>query len=119
MKIVNQNIVTMEKFKDWHSEFTKLPIYSPNGHYTVKEGEVGTPVCILLRPFGGNSKIQEARLKLIESAPELLEALQDFVEAVEDEDIVMYDNIDHDGFASTPNRLYTNAKKAINKALGK
>ena len=44
---------------------------------------------------------------------EIKKALQNFVDAIDNEEIVMYDNLDHDGFASTPNRLYTEAKKAL------
>ena len=55
--------------------------------------------------------------KLIASAPELLEALQEFKQLIDDEAITMYDNLDHDGFSSTPNRIYTKIEQAINKAL--
>lgn len=57
--------------------------------------------------------------KLIAVAPEMLEALKDFVKAVENEDIIIYDNLDHDGFASTPSKIYQKSKKVIEKALGK
>lgn len=40
-------------------------------------------------------------------------ALQEFVSAVENEEIILKENIDHDGFASTPERIYNIAKKAL------
>ena len=60
---------------------------------------------------------QKANAKLIASAPELLEALQEFKQLIDDESITMYDNLDHDGFSSTPNRIYKKIEQAINKAL--
>lgn len=86
------------------------------GHYNIQTGE-----------FYGNDNVLDyenypkeevdANAQLIAAAPDLLEALLEFTKAVEDEDIVMYDNLDHDGFASTPNRIFTQAKRALEKAL--
>ncbi len=56
-------------------------------------------------------------VQLMKAAPVLLEALKGFVSAIENEEILIYDNLDHDGFASTPNKLFTNAQQAIKKAL--
>jgi len=63
------------------------------------------------------SSENEANAKLIAAAPELLEACKAFVIALESEEIIMHDNLDHDGFASAPNRIFDNSKKAIEKAL--
>jgi len=43
----------------------------------------------------------------------LKKALEMFTDAVENEDVVMYDNLDHDGRSSTPNKIYNEAKKAL------
>ena len=59
----------------------------------------------------------KANAKLIAAAPELLAALNEFKNAIDNEDITMFDNLDHDGFASTPSRLYAKIEQAINKAV--
>lgn len=43
----------------------------------------------------------------------LKKALEMFTSAIENEDIVMYDNLDHDGRSSTPNKIYNEAKTAL------
>lgn len=52
-----------------------------------------------------------------ESSKELVEALSSFVKAVKNEDIIIHDNIDSDGFGSTVNFLYRQAEKALENHL--
>ncbi|MGV4439835.1 hypothetical protein [Ornithobacterium rhinotracheale] len=64
------------KLENWWSEFAKISNYSSKGHYTVKEGSVGTPVCVMPLPYGGDNNRFKYRLKLIENAPKLLDFLK-------------------------------------------
>lgn len=52
-----------------------------------------------------------------ESSKELVEALENFVKAVKNEDIIIMDNIDSDGFGSAGNFLYRQAEKALENHL--
>lgn len=65
---------------EWYSEFSSIPTFSPNGHTTVKSGEVGTPICVIPMPIGGiNTKEKhEANVKLIENAPKLVQIAEMF-----------------------------------------
>jgi len=68
---------TKAKNLDWWYTFNPLSEVSPNGQFTVKEGDVGTPICIVPLPaFGGRKpKIREEELaKKISALPELTQA---------------------------------------------
>lgn len=97
---------------EWYHEFTSLSQYSPNGHSTIKAGIAGTPVAILPMPIGGiNTKERNiSNAQLIATAPELLEALQNII-------IAFTASLEAEGYDE--NEEIINARKVINKALGK
>lgn len=67
-----------KQFKDdWYYEFYPVSSISPNGHFTVKAGKVGVPVCIIPMPLGGvNTKEKQAKkAKLISTIPQIMRAL--------------------------------------------
>lgn len=61
----------------WYYEFTQLSSISPNGQFTIKVGEVGTPIAILPVPIGrkDGKEQQEQVAKFITASPELFKQL--------------------------------------------
>ncbi len=98
------------KFKgtegQWRFNKDTLSSISPNGQFTIKAGEAGTPVAILPLPIGRNGDRQLANAKLMAAAPELLISLQYCLKALKAITIL-----------SQPETIITAAENAIEKAL--
>lgn len=92
---------------DWFYEFNHLSSVSPNGHFMIKAGDVGTPIAMLPMPLGGINTLekQKANARLISAAPDLLAACEQCVNALE---------VVSSFGATTP--IIARAKQAINKA---
>jgi hypothetical protein len=77
---------------------------------------------IIARTFYGDKepivkkKEAKANALLISKAPEMLEMLNKFVEAIENEEIVIKENFDNDGFENCGNRLYNEFKQLIKES---
>lgn len=61
-------------------------------------------------------KETQANQLLCLKAPEMLEMLEKFVKAVENEEIIIKENFDNDGFENCGNRLYNDFKQLIKQA---
>ncbi len=62
--------------EEWYYEFSPLPTFSENGHFTVKAGKIGRPICIIPMPIAGiNTKQkQEEIARIISAIPPLIKA---------------------------------------------
>lgn len=62
--------------EDWHYEFTPLSSFSPNGHFVVKAGKTGRPLCVIPMPLGGIDAYQkqEEIARIISAIPQLIKA---------------------------------------------
>lgn len=120
-----------EKFKgtkgQWYTEFNPISSVSPNGQFTVKAGEIGTPVCMLPMPLGGINTTEKlkANASLISAAPEMLELLQSIMNTSEDfgREGCTYGDTDFDslsaahGYNQCLNDIKSKVQRIIIKAL--
>lgn len=62
--------------EEWCYEFTPLSGFSPNGHFVVKAGKNGRPLCIIPMPLGGiDTKQKQEEVAIMMSAvPQLIKA---------------------------------------------
>lgn len=62
--------------EEWYYEFTKVSSFSPNGHFVVKSGKIGRPLCVIPMPIGGIDAYakQEEVARIISATPQLIKA---------------------------------------------
>ncbi len=82
----------------------------------ITEAEIEDDVICIKPNLMQSQKNWKANALLISKAPEMLEMLKYFVEAIENEEIVIKENFDNDGFENCGNRLYNEFKQLIKKA---
>lgn len=72
-----------DNLETWYYEFNPFSAVSENGQFTVKAGEVGTPICMLPMPYGGinTREKQESNAKKLAAVPEMIDCLKDVIEA--------------------------------------
>jgi len=63
-----------------------------------------------------DEKIAEANAKLIACAPEMLEIINEIIESIKNEDIIIKDNTDNDGFEARGFYFFNKLKKLSEKA---
>jgi len=63
-----------------------------------------------------SEKIAEANAKLIACAPEMLEIINEIIESIKNEDIIIKDNTDNDGFEARGFYFFNKLKKLSEKA---
>jgi len=76
-------------------------------------------ICVVARQssiYSNVDSVAEANAKLISCAPEMLEIINELIQAIKNEDIIIKDNTDNDGFEVRGFYFYNKFNSLIKKA---